>query len=166
MITQNAQEFVALFNSKDFSLLGIDYGEKKIGIAVGHTAHWVAMPYKVLDAKTFDIIKILNECRSDCCVIGVGYFEASETLELLKTIINQKDNTLNINQQSPYIRFILSIASLNLPILLQHEHCSSRLASSMLKNIGFNKEARKQQDDAHAAAIMLQDALNAIKMVM
>lgn len=124
--------------------LGIDYGAKRIGLALGNDTTKLAQPFKTL--------KVENQ----------GYWD-----ELSSVINEEKINELVVGlprtlggDESPQTKaarfFALELASFKLPLHLQDEAGTSEVAR---ERIGKHLKD-KGQIDAEAAAIILQDFLN------
>lgn len=75
--------------------LGIDYGLKKIGLAIGDDEVKIASPFEVIPAKGAieKILKIFDEERIDALVVGVpkkvGNFHSNEQLKLTEEFIEK-----------------------------------------------------------------------------
>jgi len=54
---------------KIFNFLGIDWGEKRIGIATGDSETCLALPYKTVSTLS-DLKKIIEEEKTDIIVLG------------------------------------------------------------------------------------------------
>ena len=54
---------------KIFNFLGIDWGEKRIGIATGDSETCLALPYKTVSTLS-DLKKIIEEEKTDVIVLG------------------------------------------------------------------------------------------------
>lgn len=124
--------------------LGIDYGSKRIGLALGNAQTRIAAPLETLDASRPDYWERLGYLirQHDVTELVVGLprgLEGGET------------------DQTKAARFFAAeLASLHLPIHLQDEAGTSELAR---ERIG-RKLVSKDQIDAEAAAIILQDFLD------
>ncbi len=83
-------------------LLGIDYGLKRIGLALGDSETGIATPLETVDEKTA-IVHIQNLIREegiDECVIGLPYNAdgtESEQLLLTKKFIQQLESFVKVN---------------------------------------------------------------------
>lgn len=145
------------------NFLGIDYGEKRIGLAVGDSELRIASPIKAaiqssLDARLAYIQQIIQERRIHEIVIGYPYnmdgsigFKAKEVDVFVEKLIKLTD----------------------LPIHRVDERLSSRVVKQDLQSIGFFKKKRSpkaQQQyrksgdlDSRAASLILQDFLEVLK---
>ena len=129
--------------------LGIDFGEKRVGLALSDRSNLIASPFKTLNyINENDLItqikKIVTENDIKNFVLGLP--------------INMKGED---TAQTKIVRkFKKSLSSLDLPIIYEDERLSSVSAknSLMLQNIktGHNKP----EIDKTAAAIILQQYLD------
>jgi putative Holliday junction resolvase len=124
-------------------LLGVDYGDKKVGLAMADLETKIATPYKILtnDKNLFEVIKDIcqNENISKI-VIGVP-----TGLQGIKS-----------KQYEKVINFISKLKSeIKLPLEQQDENLTSLYAKNLLQETKGRKE-----DDAVAAMIILQSYLD------
>jgi putative Holliday junction resolvase len=117
-------------------ILGIDYGRRKIGLALGNSI--LAEPYKVIKVDNFEnavkkILQIIKVLQVEQVVVGVSEGEMGEESKKFAERINAKtfDETL-----STYDAQKLSIES------------------------GMNRKKRKSNEDAFAATVMLQSYID------
>lgn len=131
-------------------ILAIDYGKKRVGIAVSDPLQIIAQPLVTIENK--DIFEFLkNYIPSNNVVeIIIGYpFQISDKENIFLTDIDRFIN--KIQKTFP-----------NLKIIKWDEHYTSILAQKALVDGGFKKKDRqnKQNIDKIAAAIILQEYLN------
>jgi putative holliday junction resolvase len=123
--------------------LGIDYGSKRIGLAVGESETKLARPLTTLvttDDYWAELSEITQQEQVDELVVG-----------LPRTLSG------NESPQTKEARFFaVELASLKLPIHLQDEAGTSEIARERLGK----KLTDKGQIDAEAASIILQDFLD------
>jgi putative holliday junction resolvase len=123
--------------------LGIDYGSKRIGLAVGESETKLARPLTTLvttDDYWAKLSEITQQEQVDELVVG-----------LPRTLSG------NESPQTKEARFFaVELASLKLPIHLQDEAGTSEIARERLGK----KLTDKGQIDAEAASIILQDFLD------
>lgn len=136
------------------AILGIDYGSKRMGLAVSDLSLMIATSYKILYRK-----------------------ELSQDLAALKEIITEKEIgaiviglPLQMNGTEGEIaaevrRFATVLEeTFALPILLWDERLSSSAVESFLiKEVDLSRKKRAKVLDASAAAYILQGALDALK---
>ena len=137
-------------------VLGIDYGARRIGLALSDATATLASPWRMLqrppsEAETLrllitEVTKLKNEDDGLAAVV-VGWprrLDGSAT------------------DQTPIVEtFARSLkAQLDVPVVLQDERLSSTEAESRLARREKDWRKRKQQLDAAAAAVILQDYLD------
>lgn len=121
-------------------LLGIDYGRKKIGLAVGDSESKFAEPLSV--------IKFENE---DQAVLKIGQYAKVEKVE--KIIIGISEGKMGKESKA----FGKELESrLGIPVVYQDETLTSKDAQSLSIEAGINRKKRKKMEDAFSAAILLQ----------
>jgi len=133
-------------------ILGVDYGDVRVGLALSDTTKLIASPFKTIQNKNSgSLISKLKEIISENDVesIVVGFpigMKGQDTNQTVKV----KD-------------FTQSLSTLCLPIFMEDERLSSIAAkkSLFIENIktGHNKEIIDQR----AAAIVLQQYLDRIR---
>ncbi|MDX2049682.1 MAG: Holliday junction resolvase RuvX [Rickettsiaceae bacterium] len=139
---------------KDGNIIGIDYGEKKIGIAISSPDRSYALPLCRItnkqDPKIFasEIKNIVISRSVVGIVIGYAVHIDGNKTQSSQKIENVADTLANY---------------LKLPIYFQEERRTSRLADSLLKIAGLRRKERNAQDDLVAATIILDSALGSIR---
>ncbi len=132
-------------------LLGIDYGRKRIGLAIGQTLTSTANPLKVL-IKQNDILDqlqaIIKEWQISRIIIGLPLTMAGEEQDISREVRNFGRK---LGHQSG----------------LAIEYCDERLTSyeaerdfQQQRSQQTRKAKHKQQLDAEAAALILQSWFN------
>ena len=130
-------------------ILGIDYGRKKIGIAVGDTVLKLAEPLQVLASSKFperisskfngtgavQISKLIKENAIEKIVIGVPGGKMDEEIKKFGEELKKETD---------------------LPVEYFDETLSTQDAQRVLIESGGSRKKRKEKEDAVAAAIMLQ----------
>jgi putative Holliday junction resolvase len=129
------------------SLLGLDVGEKRIGVALGITDVRLASPLVTLavDGTEIAVLQtIIREHAITDLVVGLPRNQSGEE-----------------TAQSAYVRRFAAerLVPLGLPVLFQDESVTSVLAEAQLSQ--HKKAFYKSDIDAAAAAIILQDYLEA-----
>ena len=135
-------------------ILCLDYGEKRIGLALSDPLKIIAYPYKT--------------------IINCGLFKLKS--ELKKIIVNENIESIVIGlpiglngkdtiQTQKVREFRLQILDLNIPVNFEDERLSSLSAAKSMNiekiKTGFNKE----MIDKRAAAIILQQFLDKNKII-
>jgi len=132
-----------MFMNNNQKFLGIDYGDKKVGLAMADLETKIATPYKILTNDKDFLAKIKGICLKENIseiVIGVPTGLQGVKSKQYKKVLN----------------FISQLESkIKLPLERQDENLSSRYAQSLLKE---TKDRKK--DDAVAAMIILQSYLD------
>lgn len=123
-------------------ILGIDYGSKRVGIAISDESHTLAREYKILSPKDF-WLEIENLCKAETIgkiVIGLP----------LNMSGGQTDTTRSVQEFADKLEEKLGIAV---------EYMDERLSSVMAGNL----PGGKKNIDSLAAQIILQNYLDKIK---
>lgn len=131
------------------TVLGFDYGERRIGIAVGQTITGHASPLETITAINqkpdwTKIQKIIQEWRPDALIIGIPYHldgKPSEMTEKAERFGRQLEG-----------RF-------NLPVKTVNETLSSYEAEQELQKKVKISQHNKQEIDKMSAAIIVQSWL-------
>lgn len=145
------REFKSLL-PKGKALLGFDYGEKRLGLAVSDLLLMTANPVMILQRSTWDkdlaqIKKIITEREIGGLVYGLPL---------------QMDGTEGEVAQKAR-EFAAKLAKeIALPYVFWDERLSSRAVENFLiKEVDMSRSKRKQKLDANAAAYILQGFLDA-----
>lgn len=137
-----------LLMSNSAEIISLDVGEKRIGVAVGDCAVRIASPLTTIDVDGFEVSKIaqiIHQHDADTLVIGYPRNQSGEE-----------------TAQTQYVKsFAEKLSDIDVKIIFQDESLTSVLAESRL--ISHKKPYTKADIDAMAAAIILQDYLNAIQ---
>ncbi len=128
-------------------ILAIDYGEKRIGLALGDTESKIALPLKTIKNLGYEFVvqnirNIIAEWEINKIILGIP--EIFHDQEINKKIQNFGD--------------ILK-KSLNIEIIFYNEDFSSNYASADLNRqmqVGRKKKINKEEIDRIAATIILQ----------
>ncbi len=131
-------------------VLGIDYGERRIGLALSDPLGIIAKPLKVIDRKTTPnyksvIIEIIEEKKVIEIIIGLPITMRGEYSNQTKTVQN-------------FINEISGICSI--PVTEIDERLSSIAAKKALHEQGVKTGNEKGRVDETAAAIILQEYLD------
>jgi putative Holliday junction resolvase len=128
------------------TVLGFDFGEKRIGIAVGETMLKLAHPLTTIQAeenavKFAQITSLIQEWRPSLLVVGLPTYldgEAHELTHLAKKFAQRLEG-----------RF-------NLPVVMVDERLSSAEAAQSLRESGVHGIQQKAMIDQVAAQTILQ----------
>ena len=136
------------------AVLGIDYGSKRMGLAVSDLSCTIATPYKILyrreiSADMAELRKIMAEKEIGAVVMG------------LPLHMNGKEGEI-----AAEVRKFAAILEENFkfPVLLWDERLSSSaMENFLIKEADLSRKKRAKVLDASAAAYILQGALDALK---
>lgn len=127
-------------------LLGIDFGTKRIGLALTDELKIIGSPWKTISPLEFwqEISKIITQENVEALIVGVAYHRdgsASETTLLQRAFIERLKKSFPL-----------------LPIHEIDERYTSKLASHAIHqmDLGKKKRADKSLTDKISAAIILQ----------
>ena len=131
-------------------ILGVDPGERRIGIAVGDESTGVAVPVEVIDARTIDpvdrVAEIVAERGVKLVVVG------------LPVGLSGGEGPAVSAQQG----FLESLTEkLDVPVTAYDERLTTVVAERAMRAAGGSAARRKQIRDAVAAQVMLQGYLDA-----
>ncbi len=126
------------------TLVSLDVGEKRIGVAVGDTSVRIAVPFATIEVDGSEITEIAEiVIREGASTVVVGYPR------------NQQGEA---TAQTRYVEaFVERLGDLDATIVFQDESLTSVLAEQQLK--AHNRPYSKADIDAQAAALILQDYL-------
>lgn len=131
-------------------VLGVDYGVKRIGIAVSDFGGSIASPERVIEGRA--------SVKADAeAVVGVAAeLEAEEVVVGLPLNMDGGDS-----EQTKLTRaFAAALRErISRPVHLWDERLSSHAADAMLAQRGLTRKKRKARHDATAAAVILKGFL-------
>jgi len=139
--------------ASEIRFMGIDYGEKRIGIALSDPLLTFAYPLTTLinNSSIFsELKKIINDKSITKIILGFPPIRFKSSKELSEKVL----------------RFKSEIESLNkVEIILWDEEYSSAIAKEKIIQSVSKKSKRKEKDllDKFAAAVILQEYLDSIK---
>jgi len=131
-------------------ILGLDYGKKRIGIAISDEEGKYAFPYQVLENRNkffvFDNLKIIvQQEKVEKIIVGLPLNLKGEREKKAKEC-EDFANKLN--------------SYLNLPVELEDERLTSRLSSRLLRDNPSKKAKKKEAIDQQSAILILQGYLD------
>jgi putative Holliday junction resolvase len=126
-------------------ILGIDYGLKKIGLALAEMESKLAMPWGVIKVKSKNH-QVAEKIKTLC-----------EKEEVKQIVIGLPESGL-VKKIKKFGRDLSLLTGL--PVFYQDESLTSKEAIAKMIEIGKGKKFRKEKEDAFAAALILQDWLN------
>ncbi|MDD5071774.1 MAG: Holliday junction resolvase RuvX [Patescibacteria group bacterium] len=119
--------------------LGVDWGEKRIGLALGDDETKIATPYKTV-GNVEEIIKIIKEERVNVVVVGKPLKMQNEKLKM----------------QNEFLDFLALLKKkLDIPVETVDERLSSKAADAL----AGNKKEKAGRDEI-AAMLILQNYLD------
>ena len=130
--------------SQNRTLIGLDVGERRIGVAVGDTGIRIAVPFDTIEVDGSEIERIAQIVvaeGADTMVVGYPRNQSGEP-----------------TAQTAFVEdFTHKLADITARIVFQDESLTSVLAEEQLKSYG--RPYSKGDIDAKAAALILQDYL-------
>jgi putative Holliday junction resolvase len=137
-------------------IVGLDVGERRIGVAVSDVTRTLARPLGVLRPAGLDV----DAVRLSADEIGRLAREEDGVASIVVGLPRRLDGTPN-DMTRRVEQFARQLeARTALPVTLQDERLSSREAESRLAIREKDWRVRKQRLDAAAAAVILQDYLD------
>lgn len=130
MIFQSKAEFLSAINKERYTLIAIDIGQRKCGIASWSSDLSFAVPLKTVS--TSQLFHEIQALRPDGIIIGVS-----------------KPDDKQLASINAFI------AKLGIPGILQDESYSTAIADQLLRDTGLNRKTRNQIDDKLSAKLIL-----------
>ena len=130
-------------------ILGLDYGDSRIGLALSDPNKIIASPFRTIKNKGFDktkkeIFDIIRENKVELIVLGLPVsMSGTET-----------------NQTKKVRKFQIFIQDFDIPVEMQDERLSSFTAKKSLIQQKIKTGHNKHLIDSTAAAIFLQQYLD------
>jgi len=143
-------------------VLGIDYGQRRIGLALSDATGLLASPWKT----------VVNDgnvgAAAQRIAIEVNALIAeSDGLDAIVVGLPRRLSGEPNDQTGQVKKFAEAVASrVAVPIALQDERLTSHAADEILAERERDWRKRKQQLDAMAAALILQDYLDGRRRIM
>ena len=134
-------------------VLAIDYGEKRVGLALSDPLRIFAKPYLVVPNTGFKplvarLTGIIESQQVGLVVLGMPYaIEGGDTLKTTET----KAFKLKLEKR------------LDVPVVAWDERYSTADAISELIKLGYGWKERRQLQDAMAATVILKDYLESLR---
>lgn len=123
-------------------ILGVDFGQKKVGVAI--SAGFISEPLKTIHYKTKEslyrqLISIINNNQIQKVVIGLPGGALDKEIRLFGGRLAKLSNA---------------------QVFYHDETLSTREATSLAISSGMKRSKRKRNEDAYAAAVVLQSYLD------
>jgi putative Holliday junction resolvase len=137
-------------------VLGIDYGQRRIGLALSDATGLLARPWRTI-ARQGSITRV-----ADALAVEVARLQAEDDgLSAVVLGLPRRLNGTATDQTAAVERLASSLRDrLTIPVVLQDERLSSHEAESQLARRIKDWRRRKALLDAAAAAVILQDYLD------
>ncbi|MDH3606652.1 MAG: Holliday junction resolvase RuvX [Acidimicrobiia bacterium] len=131
-------------------LLGLDYGTKRIGIAISDTSQLIATPYEVVPADS--VLSVL-----DAIVVDEG----------ITAIVVGLPTSLS-GEEGPSAEAARELAErvaahTGLEVVLVDERFTSKVAEKAMIKSGMRRDKRRDIRDKMAATVMLQGHLDSLR---
>lgn len=131
-------------------IMGIDYGEKRVGIALSDPLFIFAYPLSTLQNSVnivSDILKIITEKNVIKVILGLPSSKFTSSQKLSEKVMQLK-NEIEIKSR--------------IEVILWDEEFSSMIAKEKVNEAVTKKSKRRNKEllDQHSAAIILQEYLN------
>ena len=130
-------------------LLGLDLGERRIGVAVGDPTGFLASALEVLESR--------GRARDVAAVRAIAAREGAETVVVGMPV--NMDGSYG-PQAEKSRRFGAALEASGLPVVYWDERLTTVEAQRYLREGGMSRQKRRQTIDAAAAAILLQSYLD------
>ena len=152
-ITSTIKEFIKKVGIKG-SLLGVDYGTKRIGLSLSDPMREFTFPFGKIDNKGMEfsalkIVSLIKEKKVSGVIIGYPLQLDGTENDLCKLIKKFAEVLL---KQFP------------VPIFFQDERLSSKEAHSMLRELNLSRKLRDAIDNEVAACNILKTTLDLLKI--
>ncbi len=138
--------------------LGIDHGDRRIGIAISDESKTLARPLTVLQPGSSggaldEIVKLVERTAAD-----------EGSLDLIVVGLPKRLDGTRTERTERVTEFVRALAQrTSIPVVTEDERLSSREAESRLALFRKDWRARKALLDAASAAVILQDYLDRTK---
>ncbi len=131
-------------------LLGIDFGERRIGLAVGYLDMQIAFPRETIDTqRVANVFTFINDFIKEERLEGIviGYPERTDGKFTDKTV-----------KVDAFIEKLKEALTKSLPVYKQNEAYSTVIAQEKTKHYSKKKKKnQKEKIDSAAAAVILQE---------
>lgn len=132
-------------------VMALDVGERRIGVAVSDELGWLARTVTVIEQRDLevdldDIQALVAELGAELLVVGYPRSmsgEIGEQAQRMEEFVEQLQPVVGV------------------PIVLWDERLTTFTATQILREQGVDARAQKKRIDAVAAAVILQDYLDA-----
>jgi putative Holliday junction resolvase len=134
----------------DGRILCIDHSKTRLGLAMSNKSFTIATPFKVIERKKFlhdikQIQTIVNDWQIAAILLGLPF---------------NMDGTSGARVQSVKTFAMNLKEHIVIPFLFWDERLSTYAAHEYMEEATLSKNKKRQMVDAHAATIILQNALD------
>ena len=131
-------------------VMGVDYGEKKIGLALSDATYLFAVPFRVylrrnMRADLGELAAILRSLGVGAIVMGMPYESSGEEGEMCEHV-RRFANKIMVKS--------------GIGVYLQDERYTTAMASRITTESGLRRKESQQVDDKISAALILQQVLD------
>lgn len=130
-------------------ILGLDVGDKRIGIALSDEMHWIASPHSVYTRVGWG---------PDCKYL-LSLYQQQNCEKIVCGLPKNMDGTVGF-QAEKVIAFAEKLQQAGMPVEFQDERLSTVSAHDALIEGGMKRDGRKGTVDKIAAAVILQQYLD------
>lgn len=128
-------------------ILGIDYGRKKIGLAIGDTQSRFAEPFGVIRSESSGeamgkVVQVVQVEKVEQVVLGISEGEMAKETRDFGKLLQEK---------------------LEIPIEFQDETLTTHEAQRLSIESGMKRKKRRAMEDAYSATLILQSYLDSLK---
>jgi putative Holliday junction resolvase len=136
--------------------LGIDYGRRRIGLALSDATGMLARPWKAIPREGTPSQVAATLAREVVALAGEDDGLGMVVIGLPRRLSGEA------NEQTPHVEALVEHLRtlIDVPIVMQDERLSSREAEQLLARTEKDWRKRKPLLDATAAAVILQDYLD------
>ncbi len=140
------------------TVLAIDYGLKRVGLAISDPGRSFAFPCDVIENKNFDyliaqISNVILEKEVDLILVGMPYNMNKINPSTIQKVTK---NEMEINVEI-FLKHLQK--SIKIPIKIVDERLSSFAAEEKLKEAGLSAKKSKKYIDSEAARLLLEEFL-------
>lgn len=133
-------------------VLGIDYGKKRIGLAISPSDTNLALGYKLIEREKLQSISLLEAIK-----------EIADKEQISSVVIGlpkKMNNTFGISARE-VSNFAEELKRhLNLPVTLWDERLTSKEAEVLLRDVNLSRKEKRKQINVTSAQLILQDYLS------
>jgi putative Holliday junction resolvase len=151
MIFKTIAEFYPHISQLKAKGMGVDYGKKKTGVAITNVTLTMALPVCIINTASAELL--ISKIASLIKQYEVGFLVLGFPGEEYDA--------------RPYEKFAQLLSNnFALPIYLQDETLSSRIASQMLRESGIKRRKHDKMDDHISAQVILESFLDKLSMFL